>query len=87
MKLFGYTIGAAVVASSSGANLYETAKAAKLNTLVAAIDLAGLKNAVSSTSPLTVFAPTEAAFAAISPVVTTWSPTRLTRASCSSACS
>ncbi len=62
MKLFGYTIGAAVVGSSSGANLYETAKAANLNMLVAAIDLAGLKDAVSSGSPLTVFAPTEAAF-------------------------
>lgn len=69
MKLFGYTIGAAVVASSSGANLYETAKANNLTTLVTAIDLAGLKDAVSSVSPLTVFAPTEAAFGAISPVL------------------
>ena len=45
--------------------IVETAVAAKLNTLVAAVKAAGLVDALSGDGPLTVFAPTDEAFAAL----------------------
>ena len=44
-------------------NIVETAVAAKFNTLVAAVKAAGLVDALSGDGPLTVFAPTDEAFA------------------------
>jgi len=47
-------------------NIVETAQAAgSFNTLLAAADAAGLVGALSGEGPLTVFAPTDAAFAAL----------------------
>lgn len=43
--------------------IVETAVAAKFNTLVAAVKAAGLVDALSGDGPLTVFAPTDEAFA------------------------
>lgn len=43
--------------------IVETAIAAEFNTLVAAVKAAGLVDALSGDGPLTVFAPTDAAFA------------------------
>ena len=44
-------------------NIVETAVAAKFNTLVAAVKAGGLVDALSGDGPLTVFAPTDEAFA------------------------
>jgi uncharacterized surface protein with fasciclin (FAS1) repeats len=46
-------------------SIYETAKEAGFNTLVAAIDAAGLAETLSKEGPFTVFAPTDEAFAAL----------------------
>jgi transforming growth factor-beta-induced protein len=47
-------------------NIYETARAAgTFNTLLAAVDAAGLDGALKGPGPLTVFAPTDDAFAAL----------------------
>lgn len=46
-------------------SIYETAKAAGFNTLVAAVDAAGLKETLEKDGPFTVFAPTDEAFAAL----------------------
>ncbi len=43
--------------------IYETAKEGGFNTLAAAIDAAGLEEALSGKGPFTVFAPTDEAFA------------------------
>lgn len=46
-------------------NIVETAVAAEFNTLVAAVEAAGLVETLSGEGPFTVFAPTDAAFAAL----------------------
>ena len=51
---------------ANAANIVETAKSAgSLNTLLAAAEAAGLVEALSAPGPLTVFAPTDDAFAAL----------------------
>ena len=51
-------------ASASVANVVETAsQAASFKTLLAAAQAAGLANALTATNNITVFAPTDAAFA------------------------
>ena len=50
-------------ADSQGKTIVETAVAAKFDTLVAAVKAAGLVDALSGEGPLTVFAPTDEAFA------------------------
>lgn len=50
-------------AENKAATIYETAKAAGFTTLSAAIDAAGLGEALSAEGPYTVFAPTDEAFA------------------------
>ena len=55
-----------VQASAAKPNIVATAKAAgSFNTLVAAVKAAGLKSTLMSDGPFTVFAPTDAAFAAL----------------------
>lgn len=57
-------LGAALVTSAQAANIVETAKGAgKFATLLAAAEAAGLAGALSGEGPLTVFAPTDEAFA------------------------
>lgn len=59
-------LGAALVTSAQAANIVETAKGAgKFATLLAAAEAAGLAGALSGEGPLTVFAPTDEAFAAL----------------------
>lgn len=54
------------VTETVSADIVDTAKAAgSFNTLLAAADAAGLVGALKSDGPLTVFAPTDAAFAAL----------------------
>jgi transforming growth factor-beta-induced protein len=61
--------GETVVAPTE-ANLLETARqAGSFQTLVAAVEEAGLAPALTGTDQLTVFAPTDAAFAALPPAV------------------
>ncbi len=56
----------AAVASAHGANIVETAKGAgTFNTLLAAAEAAGLAGALADGNNLTVFAPTDDAFAAL----------------------
>lgn len=56
----------AVLLPNTPRNLVQTAKGAgTFNTLVAALQAAGLTDALSGDQPLTVFAPTDAAFAAL----------------------
>ena len=51
---------------ANAANIVETAKSAgSFNTLLAAAEAAGLVEALSAPGPLTVFAPTDDAFAAL----------------------
>ena len=52
-------------AASSKMTIFETAEAGGFNTLVAAVEAAGLQDALSGEGPLTVFAPTDEAFAKI----------------------
>ena len=52
----------ATKAASSQMTILDTAKAAGFTTLVAAVEAAGLQEALSGEGPLTVFAPTEEAF-------------------------
>lgn len=66
------TLIAAILAASFGmssvqaANIVETAQSAgSFNTLLAAAEAAGLVDALSGSGPLTVFAPTDEAFAAL----------------------
>ena len=68
--MFKKTISIAAVAfiagsvSAQAANIVETAASTgKFNTLIAAAKAAGLAGALSGKGPLTVFAPTDAAFA------------------------
>jgi len=68
MKIAAFTatamLGAALVTSAQAANIVETAKGAgKFSTLLAAAEAAGLAGALSGEGPLTVFAPTDEAFA------------------------
>ena len=66
--VFGLILSTAVMAGSSAnaANIVETAQeAGTFNTLLAAAQAAGLADALSSSGPLTVFAPTDEAFAAL----------------------
>jgi uncharacterized surface protein with fasciclin (FAS1) repeats len=65
-----FVAGAALIAASSAAvaaqevDIIDTAKAAgSFNTLLTAIDAAGLTETLKSKGPFTVFAPTDAAFA------------------------
>jgi uncharacterized surface protein with fasciclin (FAS1) repeats len=59
-------LGAALVTSAQAANIVDTAKGAgKFETLLAAAGAAGLAGALSGEGPLTVFAPTDEAFAAL----------------------
>ena len=54
------------VTTPQSADIVETAEAAgSFNTLLAAADVAGLVDALKGDGPLTVFAPTDAAFAAL----------------------
>jgi uncharacterized surface protein with fasciclin (FAS1) repeats len=52
----------ATQAASAKMNLFETAKAGGFTTLVAAIEAAGLQDALAGKDELTVFAPTDEAF-------------------------
>ena len=53
-------------AKAEMSSIIETAKAAgSFNTLIAAVEAAGLKDALSGEGPFTVFAPTDEAFAAL----------------------
>jgi transforming growth factor-beta-induced protein len=62
--LFGLLLSPA----SRAGNIVETAvSAGSFNTLVAAVKAAGLVDALSGPGPLTVFAPTDEAFAALPP--------------------
>ena len=62
--LFSLSLGTVVRASAD--NLLETAeKAGKFKTLIAAVKAAGLEEALTGSGPLTVFAPTDAAFAKV----------------------
>jgi uncharacterized surface protein with fasciclin (FAS1) repeats len=55
-----------IAAGAQAATIYQTAKAAGLTTLVAAVDAAGLKSVLDDpNAKLTVFAPTNEAFAAL----------------------
>jgi len=59
-------LASAQSASKDAKTVYETAKSTgSHNTLVAAIDAAGLKDAANGTDMITVFAPTDDAFAAL----------------------
>jgi uncharacterized surface protein with fasciclin (FAS1) repeats len=61
-----YAEPAAAAAMKKEANIVETAAAAgTFNTLIAAAKAAGLADALMGEGPLTVFAPTDAAFAAL----------------------
>lgn len=67
-----FTIGLATAtlfalgSAANAANIVETAKSAgTFNTLLAAAEAAGLAEALSAPGPLTVFAPTDEAFAAL----------------------
>jgi len=51
--------------SKAELSIYETAKSAGFSTLIAAVDAAGLKETLEKDGPLTVFAPTDEAFAAL----------------------
>ncbi len=56
----------AATASAHSANIVETAQGAgKFGTLLAAAQAAGLADALAGSGPLTVFAPTDEAFAAL----------------------
>jgi len=63
--LFAAGSSGVLAGSAEKASIYETAKAAGFTTLVAAIDAAGLKETLSKDGSFTVFAPTDAAFAAL----------------------
>jgi len=64
---FGLTGGAAMAASHSGTkDIVDTAvEAGSFNTLVAAVQAAGLVETLKGDGPFTVFAPTDEAFAAL----------------------
>ncbi len=55
--------GTALAEEAKKMTIVETAVSAKFNTLVAAVKAAGLVDALSGDGPLTVFAPTDEAFA------------------------
>ena len=57
----------AMVSKASAADLVETAVANHFNTLVAAVNAAGLVDALKGPGPFTVFAPTDEAFAKLPP--------------------
>ena len=60
------TLGAATATATFAANIVETAASAgKFNTLIAAVKAAGLADALSNSKHITVFAPTDEAFAAL----------------------
>lgn len=59
-------LGGAVSASAGPKTIAETAQAAgSFNTLLAAVEAAGLSDALGGSAPLTVFAPTDEAFSAL----------------------
>jgi len=61
-------LGLTAAPASRAGNIVDTAVAAgSFNTLVAAVKAAGLVEALSGPGPLTVFAPTDEAFAALPP--------------------
>jgi uncharacterized surface protein with fasciclin (FAS1) repeats len=72
-NLFAFALAFALIGSTAvqaeeakGKTIVETAVGAKdFNTLVAAVKAAGLVETLSSKGPFTVFAPTDAAFAAL----------------------
>lgn len=57
----------ALASAASAADIVETASAGGFNTLVAAINAAGLTETLKGPGPFTVFAPTDAAFAKLPP--------------------
>jgi uncharacterized surface protein with fasciclin (FAS1) repeats len=62
----GFTISAALPVSAQHSDIVDTAVAADdFNTLVAAVQAAGLVETLKGDGPFTVFAPTDAAFAAL----------------------
>jgi uncharacterized surface protein with fasciclin (FAS1) repeats len=65
MKLIAAALGLSLMSASAfAANIVETAASTgKFNTLLAAAKAAGLVGALSGPGPITVFAPTDAAFA------------------------
>lgn len=67
MKRFMAGVGFALVAgTASAADIVDTAKSAgSFNTLIVAVQEAGLVDTLKSPGPFTVFAPTDAAFAKI----------------------
>lgn len=68
-KLIALAFGMAMLAgAANAANIVETAASTgKFDTLLAAAKAAGLVNALSHGGPITVFAPTDAAFAKLPP--------------------
>jgi uncharacterized surface protein with fasciclin (FAS1) repeats len=65
--LLGGFAALAMVSRASAADLVETAASGHFNTLVAAVKAAGLVDALKQPGPLTVFAPTDEAFAKLPP--------------------
>lgn len=69
MKLFNSVLAAAAFSASSfafaNADIVDTAKAGGFNTLVTAVQAAGLVDTLKGPGPFTVFAPTDEAFAKI----------------------
>jgi uncharacterized surface protein with fasciclin (FAS1) repeats len=57
----------AIVSTASAADIVDTAKAGHFNTLVAAVKVAGLMDALKGSGPFTVFAPSDEAFAKLPP--------------------
>jgi uncharacterized surface protein with fasciclin (FAS1) repeats len=69
LKLTSLVVGVALAVSSTMAmaakNIVETAESAGFTTLVSALKAAGMTQTLSGKEPMTVFAPTDAAFAKI----------------------
>lgn len=70
MLAFGLAGGAAFAGSHSGRDIVDTAvEAGSFNTLVAAVQAAGLVETLKGEGPFTVFAPTDEAFTALGATV------------------
>jgi uncharacterized surface protein with fasciclin (FAS1) repeats len=65
LAIAGGTIGLAAPALAQSGDIVDVAVGAGFTTLVAAVQAAGLEDALRAPGPLTVFAPTDEAFAAL----------------------